>query len=397
MLSLSDVQGIALGLHFNAGDVMSYALKPDVNQMSLYHSRTDKFYSYHFVNGQWKRVKQRDEGSDGTYKLELSNRFMEVDAVLLDDMSNAITSGMSVNGFEYRSDQDLSYNGILKLLSFEHFGRSFVLAAQPTASSVRLFELDQSGNAVVKSVVSDTSARYLSNVSELAVVNTGGKTYIYAASEIENGLTVLSLSSGCQLSHVQDIGVSQSLPVSQISCMKAVDLDAEQFLIVSAAESHSLTVLRVLEGGTLLPTDHIIDDVNLRIAEVRSLATLSYEGRVLVAAAGGDGGLSVFELLPTGQLLFLVSKAGSAQYSFPKIDQMDFLKVNDTAVLMFKDASGHALASVSIDLSRLSAAGSMASNSNDLIIAYEGQNVLDGKAGDDILVDNTGTRFLTGG
>ena len=37
MLSLSDVQGIALGLHFNAGDVMSYALKPDVNQMSLYH------------------------------------------------------------------------------------------------------------------------------------------------------------------------------------------------------------------------------------------------------------------------------------------------------------------------------------------------------------------------
>ena len=160
---------------------------------------------------------------------------MEVDAVLLDDMSNAITSGMSVNGFEYRSDQDLSYNGILKLLSFEHFGRSFVLAAQPTASSVRLFELDQSGNAVVKSVVSDTSARYLSNVSELAVVNTGGKTYIYAASEIENGLTVLSLSSGCQLSHVQDIGVSQSLPVSQISCMKAVDLDAEQFLIVSAA------------------------------------------------------------------------------------------------------------------------------------------------------------------
>ena len=76
---------------------------------------------------------------------------------------------------------------------------------------------------------------------------------------------------------------------------------------------------------------------------------------------------------------------------------MDFLKVNDTAVLMFKDASGHALASVSIDLSRLSAAGSMASNSNDLIIAYEGQNVLDGKAGDDILVDNTGTQFLTGG
>lgn len=63
-------------------------------------------------------MKQRDEGSDGTYKLELSNRFMEVDAVLLDDMSNAITSGMSVNGFEYRSDQDLSYNGILKLLSF---------------------------------------------------------------------------------------------------------------------------------------------------------------------------------------------------------------------------------------------------------------------------------------
>ena len=95
--------------------------------------------------------------------------------------------------------------------------------------------------------------------------------------------------------------------------------------------------------------------------------------------------------------MFLVSKADSAQYSFPKIDQMDFLKVNDTAVLMFKDASGHALASVSIDLSLLSAAGSMASNSNDLIIAYEGQNVLDGKAGDDILVDNTGTQFLTGG
>ena len=59
MLSLSDVQGIALGLHFNAGDVMSYALKPDVNQMSLYHSRTDKFYSYHFVNGQWKREATR--------------------------------------------------------------------------------------------------------------------------------------------------------------------------------------------------------------------------------------------------------------------------------------------------------------------------------------------------
>ena len=82
--------------------------------------------------------------------------------------------------------------------------------------------------------------------------------------------------------------------------MKAVDLDAEQFLIVSAAESHSLTVLRVLEDGTLLPTDHIIDDVNLRIAEL------------VPTRACRAGGLSVFELLPTGQLLFLVSKAGSA-------------------------------------------------------------------------------------
>lgn len=275
--------------------------------------------------------------------------------------------------------------------------QSFVIAAASDGEGVEVFQYKDSVIGASTSRVLDSEAGYLQQVCDLATARIGETTYVYAASGVENGLSLFSLETDGQLSLVANVGQAQSLPVNAISQLEMIALGPARFLLVASQGSNSLTVLRVLEDGQLKPVDHILDDLALRIENISALAYVEIKGRGLIAAAGNDGGISFFELLPTGRLIHHSTVIVGPEAGIGTISNLSLLSGGQVVYLVVRDKSQTGLGVFSIDISNFGAAEGAAGATDDLLVSAPDASAINGYEGDDYLIDGTGNDVMTGG
>jgi hypothetical protein len=70
-------------------------------------------------------------------------------------------------------------------------------------------------------------------------------------------------------------------------------------------EGGAISVMELRDSGALLPVDHVFDTTATRFGNLLALDVVDVEGRTYVVAAGGDGGITLFTLLPDGRLHLL--------------------------------------------------------------------------------------------
>ena len=285
----------------------------------------------------------------------------------------------------------------LHLASVTGADQSFVIAAASDGEGLAVFEYKDGVIGALTHQVLDRETDYLQQLCDLATARIGEFTYIYAASGVENGLSIFSLGSDGQLSLEANVGQAQSLPVTAITQLEMIALGAARFLLVASQGSNSLTVLRVQEDGQLKPVDHILDDLTLRLQNTSALAYVEIKGRGMVAAAGSDGGISFFELLPTGRLIHHSDILVGPEAGYGAISDLSFLSVGQVVYLVARDKSQAGLGVFSIDISNFGAAQGGASALDDLLFAAPGASVINGQDGDDYLIDGTGSDVMTGG
>lgn len=251
-----------------------------------------------------------------------------------------------------------------------------------------VFEYPQNAQeATRRDTINDTAALFIGDPVGLVSAEHGGATYIYAASSgDEAGISAFRLGSSGQLNHVGSLRVEDGLWVDSITRLDAVEAGGQTYLLVAAAGSGSLSVVRIGEAGAMNVVDHMLDDLNTRFANIAVIETLAVGDRTYIAVSGGDDGVSLLGLLPNGQLLHYETVADTEELGLGSISALSLSEQDGRIHLIASSESEPGLTHIVYDPGEgVQRAGT------------GGNDTISGSGGEDILLDGAGSDQLTGG
>lgn len=151
------------------------------------------------------------------------------------------------------------------------------------------------------------AADRLQDPAGLALAQVGPARFLLAADA--GGVTSYHSRGGGGLRPAGHLGPEDGLGLARPTALETVQAFGETWVVLAAAGSSSLSVMRLGADGGLGPADHLVDTRATRFAGVTALEVVKIGSRVFVLAGGADDGLSLFTLLPGGRLLHLETLA----------------------------------------------------------------------------------------
>ncbi len=284
------------------------------------------------------------------------------------------------------------------LIVTETAGGRFLYGAGPSGQGISVF---QAGDLEATYQGHVAGGAYDTGISALASVSTAQGDFLFTGSALEHGVDVYRIGADGTPVPVYSVGVDELLPVQTISALVPIEVSGNTYLLVAAAGSSSLTVLAVGADGSLAVTDHMIDSLDSRFANVTQLETFSAGGHQFVLAAGSDDGISLFTVLPNGSLVHLQSLADGIDTTLANISGMSVQVSGDQAQILVVSGAEAGLTQLTLDLSNLGIVDSASDVMNGTaardMLAISGAGSINGSGGDDILHDGQGENTLSGG
>ena len=242
-------------------------------------------------------------------------------------------------------------------------------------------------------------------VSDIATVQVGGQTYVYAAFAQGDQVAGYVVASDGTLQNVETIGADQGLGINTPTSMTAVTTGDTSFLIVGAAGSNSLSVMQIGSDGGLVATDHVIDSLDTRFESADVLQSVEVDDRAFLIAGGADDGLSLFGVMPDGRLIVMDSVADTTQTTLGDLSAADIAYDGGSLIVAASSETEAGITTLTFDPGNLGITvnGSAASQTltgsayDDIIAGGIGDEFLAGAQGDDILIDGFGNDQLSGG
>ncbi len=192
-------------------------------------------------------------------------------------------------------------------------------------------------------------------------------------------------------------------PLQAVTELRTVSTAGQDYVLVGSATNSALTVLRVAADGSMVATDHVVDDLLTRFSSVTALATLTVNGRAFIVAGGRDDGLSLFTLLPGGQLLHLQTLGDSAATTLAAPSDITMTVVGTEIQVFVSSGLEAGLTLYRIDIAALGQTLAQpdavlpGGSGDDLLVLTGGDGLLSGGGGADILLDGAGNDALRGG
>ncbi|MGJ8597930.1 hypothetical protein [Sulfitobacter sp.] len=316
-------------------------------------------------------------------------------------LANALVSG---DGSAHLSNMGLGgFTGrAVNILATEVGGQDILYVARPDGLGVTRLRADD-GILFGDRTFGARDSLYTDDISDMAVVDTGSSSYLFLGSAREHGITQFEIGAHGGLDNAQVLGREQSLPVQTVTALEAVEVAGQDYLIVAAAGSSSLSVLAVSPSGVLGVTDHLIDSMETRFQGVAQLETVTVEGHVFVLASGMDDGISLFRLTAEGRLVHQGSLADTTASGLDAVSALAAMAGRDGIDVLATSGAEAGLTQLHIafDTSGIVGVGQQGSVSgsagDDLLSLRDGNGSLSGGAGDDILSDGAGRNRMSGG
>lgn len=332
-----------------------------------------------------------DTAGRGTWAGEftLSNGTLrhDTDTEATDSFITLARSGNAVNTARtYFSESSGHAGDAGQLLLTQAGGVTFAVTALPDQSGLSVFRHNGGTRVTFRDTLNDTTAHNLADPTGLASVTYAGTTYVYATSSNEPGISIFRLSTSGQLSPVEDLDADDGLWASNITRLAATTVDGAPFVLVAGAGSGLISVAAVGDAGRLTVVDHVLDNLGTRFDDITVLETLVVGPRTYVATSGGDDGVSLFSLLPNGQLVHLDTLEDTQTLGLSSISALSLSLHRGDVHLIAASESEAGLTHLTYDPgSGLQLAGS---TRND---------TLTGGTSADILLDGAGDDRMTGG
>lgn len=284
-------------------------------------------------------------------------------------------------------------------------GKSGLYAADPQTGRLTGWIMEGSGALTGPVALNGGDAAYdLAGIVALRTVETTEGPFLLMADAAGVRSYDIGPASG-RLKPAGQFGAANGLGISAPSALETVSAFGKQWALLAAAGSNSVSVLRLGADGALIYADHVLDTLATRFGGATALKVLKVQGRVLVLAGGADDGMTLFELIPTGQLVHVQSLAHDTGLGLEDITAIEATET-DTDIAVFVTSAAAGLSQFSLKSGGLSAplrpvadsdAPVKGAGGDDLIVGRKLAVSLSGRQGDDILVAGSGGGVLKGG
>lgn len=291
------------------------------------------------------------------------------------------------------------YGDLTNVVAVNQNGIDYVFVTDRVNGGIVTLRADIQGDLVELSSIMDTGARNLANLSSLASVSIGGNQYIVAASLTENALNVLKVGADGALTFVSDVGPDNFLAVDRPTDISIVKTGETTFVLMTSFGSKSVSVFKMGIDGTIEFVSQISDSLDTRFGGASSVDSVEVNGQIFVVSAGNDGGVTVFQLLPNGQLMIVETISDSVDMALQNIEQAEFVKVQNHVEIWVLAKGDAGLTRLEIDFGNIgiTATGQDGSSGNDVLSFTGTGGQINGFAGDDILIEGAGDDTMIGG
>ena len=278
-------------------------------------------------------------------------------------------------------------------------GVSYLYVGASYGEGISTYRVGASDTLTLVSTLGDTASSSLGGVIAINSISLGGHRLLVSASMTENGLSVFEMKEDGILSATASFGFAEALPVNRPSDLKIVETGGRAFVLLASFGTSSLTVLELRADGSLRFADQVADTQTTRFHNILAMDTISFNGQTLVAVAGGDGGVSLFQMLPDGQLLHRETLIDTTETALSGVRQLQFVQVGSRVELYALSTRDAGLTRLDVDLGQLGISGSVhtGTGSDDVLTAPQGGGSLQGLGGNDTLIDGAGPDTLSGG
>jgi len=237
----------------------------------------------------------------------------------------------------------------------------------------------------------------------MQAVQSGAGQFVVSADAATNAISVFQVDAGTgMLAAIDNTSAIETLGIAVPTAVEVVEAYGQSWIVVAGSASNSLSVMKLSDTGSLIPTDHVLDTLDTRFQSVQDLSLIEVDGRVFVVAGGGDDGITLFTLTPNGQLVHLESFADTLGSGLQNIQSLSVAHVGDELQILVtsqQDAGVNLLTTSVSELGVVSEGfGTVKGTAlNDMLSGSILQTSLLGGAGDDILIAGAGATTMTGG
>lgn len=265
--------------------------------------------------------------------------------------------------------------------------------------------LNANGDYITAKTTRTQNDAYDDQMTSLTTAQVNGTTYVFGASSTEHGISTWTVAPNGNLSNTSNLGNDEGLWISAPTALETVTIGANTYVVLAAAGTGSLSVMRVENDGSLTITEHLLDTRDTRFGGVSDIEIVTHNGQTFVIAGGADDGLSIFAMLPSGQLIAKDHIADTTDMSLANIsaiaaqgqgDGIDIFAASsvETGITQLRFDTGPAGTTQTATAAGNTLAGAAGA---DILIGGAGDDVLTGGAGDDIIQDGRGSDTMSGG
>ena len=298
--------------------------------------------------------------------------------------------------------------GALSAISTAAVGGTTLAATSQTGQegfTVQSVQTDLLSNPIM--VNTDNVAVTGSDIADVELISLGATGLAIAIDKAGNEILSYTVAGDGTLTQADTLGVMDGLGLVSPEILRVVEIAGQNFGIVAAGSSSSVSVFEISDSGELTARDHVIDGQGTRFASISELEVVETNGRAFVLTAGADDGITLLELLPDGRLIHHATIEDTDALSLENVTALTG-EAHDGTLHVFATSETEAgITELTFDLA---APGQVAVGGTgddtmtggaggDVLFGGHGagQDVLFGNDGDDILVAGNGTDRLIGG
>jgi len=330
------------------------------------------------------------------YSASRTGTQIDVQRIGADGTLTALTPLTSVGGAAMK---------VSALEGFSVNGVPYLAVGAYDRTTLNLLRLPANGPPTVTTQLEDTPKTTLDGVSDMASLTIGDRVFLAVAASRDDGLTLFEVDATGDLQMSDALTAKDGLWVDGLDVVAAATLGGTQFLIAGSIASSSLSVIRVNAAGVMFVTDQVLDTLETRFGGVDQIAVVPLGERCLVLAAGGDGGITLMELLPDGRLFHHTSLEARGNWSAFADGVTGLAARQDGAALDVFAAGSGGVVQFEVPLTSL---GTLLRGTprvdvltggagDDLIFGDRGRDTLSGGGGDDVLMALSAGTTLSGG
>ncbi len=282
--------------------------------------------------------------------------------------------------------------------------QTYVLVSKRGNPSLYVFSVTEGGQFNQRFNLADDASLTLGDITDFATVVMNGQTYLAVTSAFDGGVTLFKMRADGSLVQRDTVFPGDGMGFTYPQDIEFVTAGGDQYLAMISSGTSTLTIYRVGKHGQLHEVDYAMDNLNTRFEGASQMVTITDNGRSFIFVAGNDDGLTVFELLPNGQLLHSITIEDNFDIALTNISALS-VKTIDGAIHVFVGGAEDGITQFVFDPNALGTTligttGKDVINGtamDDYLFGGRRGDTINGGAGDDRIDGGGGKDFLTGG